>query len=270
MTTVQQLTSHRWRAPADRFEVMTEDGVRIAGTRLGARGSGLPAIVLGHGLMGWHRKPRFARFAEWLTEWFTVYAFDFRGHGSSGGICDYGCQEIHDVEAVAGHARHAGHPAVITCGTSMGAIAVLRHGGLVGGVDAVVGISSLAYWDWHGGAAPKARRKMQARIATRTGRATLRAWGVRLPGQWQACASPEEVVGRIAPAPVVLVHGSNDRLFATDHAQRLLDAAREPKRLLLGAGFGHAEEGLTRQFATRLASVVYRELGQEPGLPWPA
>jgi fermentation-respiration switch protein FrsA (DUF1100 family) len=143
---------------------------------------------------------------------------------------------------------------------------VLRHGGLVGGVQTVVGISSLAYWDWHGGAAPKARRKMQARIATPVGRTALRLWGVRLPGSWQACASPEEVVGRIAPTPLVLVHGENDHLFAPDHAFRLLEAAAEPKRLLLGDRFGHAEDGLSEAFATRLASVVLHELG----LPWPA
>ena len=266
MFTVQQLTSHRWRAAAHPFDVFARDGVRIAGTRLGAEGAGLPAIVLGHGLMGWHRKPRFAGFAELLTRWFTVYAFDFRGHGSSGGVSDFGGSEIHDVEAVSDLARRAGHPAVVTCGTSMGAIAVLRHGGLVGGVQTVVGISSLAYWDWHGGAAPRARRKMQARIATPAGRTALRMWGVRLPGHWEPSESPEEVVGRISPTPLVLVHGSNDHLFAQDHAMRLLEAAGEPKRLLLGDRFGHAEDGLTEAFATRLASVVLEELGLE----WPA
>jgi fermentation-respiration switch protein FrsA (DUF1100 family) len=148
----------------------------------------------------------------------------------------------------------------------MGAIAVLRHGGLIGGVQTVVGISSLAYWDWHGGAAPKARRKMQARIATPVGRAALRLWGVRLPGSWDASESPEEVVGRIAPTPLVLVHGRNDHLFGQDHALRLLDAAAQPKRLLLGDRFGHAEDGLTEPFAIKLASVVLQELG----LPWPA
>jgi hypothetical protein len=46
----------------------------------------------------------------------------------------------------------------------------------------------------------------------------------------------------------------------------LLEAAAEPKRLLLGDRFGHAEDGLSEPFATRLASVVLDELG----LPWPA
>jgi uncharacterized protein len=272
MTTVQQLMSHRWRVPARMFEVDTLDRVRIEGTRLGyldsdlTAGADRPAIVLGHGLMGWHRKPRFARFAERLTPWFSVYAFDFRGHGRSGGICDYGGAEINDVEAVVRLTRRAGSERVVTCGTSMGAIAVLRHGGLIGGVETVVGISSLAYWDWHDGAHPKAARNMRARISTPVGRASLRAWGVHLPSDWKQPESPEEVVGRIAPTPLVICHGRNDHLFSEDHPQRLYDAAGKPKRMLLGDRFGHAEDGLTQAFARRLAQVVYEELE----LPWSA
>ena len=69
----------------------------------------------------------------------------------------------------------------MTVGTSMGAISVIRHAALVGGVDEVVAISSLAYWDWHDGAHPHARRAFHARVGTAPGRAALRAWGVRLP-----------------------------------------------------------------------------------------
>ena len=57
---------------------------------------------------------------------------------------------------------------------------------------------------------------------------------------------PEEVVGEIAPTPVVIIHGEDDHLFAPDHARRLYEAAGEPEqRLLIGDGFGHAEDGLT-------------------------
>ena len=264
MTTIQQLGSHRWRGPALPFTVNTEDGVRIAGTRLGDPATGPPALVLGHGLMGWHRKPRFARFAERLTPWFAVYAFDFRGHGGSAGVSDYGGAEIHDVEAVVRLARQEGHDRVATSGTSMGGIAVIRHGGLVGGVDAVVGISSLAYWSWHDGAHPGARRNMHARIGTPLGRAALRAWGVRLPDEWKAPEPPEDVIGKIAPTPVVIVHGRDDHLFGQDHALRLYEAADEPKKLLLGDRFGHAEDGLTPGFARLLARVIHQVLE----MPW--
>ena len=158
MNSFQGLTSHHWRVPAEPFEVTTEDGVRIAGSRLGDPDPARPALLLAHGMIGWHRKPRFAAFAEELTPWFTVYAMDMRGHGHSDGVCDFGGAEIFDLEAVHRLARDAGHVTAISCGTSMGGIASIRHGALIGGTDAVVGISSLAYWAWHDDAHPRAWR----------------------------------------------------------------------------------------------------------------
>ena len=87
---------------------------------------------------------------------------------------------------------------------------------------------------------------------------------MHLPDHWEEPESPEEVVGKIAPTPVVIIHGTDDRLFAVDHARRLYEAAGEPKRLLLGDGFGHAEDGLTPAFARRLVRVVHETLE----LPW--
>jgi pimeloyl-ACP methyl ester carboxylesterase len=262
MTTVTRVTSHHWRVPASPFTLTTGDDVRIEGTRLGEPAADLPAVVFLHGLMGWHRKPRFAVFGELLTEWFTVYAPDLRGHGESDGVCDFGGEEILDVDAVVNLARRSGHQEVVTVGTSMGGIAAIRHAALMGGVDGVVAISSLAYWDWHGGANPRALRSFQARVATVPGRAALRAVGVHLPESWEEPESPEEVVGKIAPVPVAIIHGQDDHLFSVDHAHRLYEAAHEPKRLLIGEGFGHGDDGFTHPFAQRLARVIHEELSR--------
>ena len=257
MTSIQTMLPIAFEVPSRPFTVWTDDPVRIEGDRLGDPGTERTALILAHGLMGWHRKPRFARFAELLSERrFTVYAMDLRGHGRSGGVCDYGGREVLDVDAVVRLARSVGHPHVVTVGTSMGAIAVLRHAGLVGGVDAVVGISSLAYWDWRADAHPRVRQSIRRATSTRGGRVALRAWGVRLPGSWEAPESPEDVVGGISPSPVVIVHGRDDHLFPEEHAMRLYEAAKEPKRLLLGDRFGHAEDGLTGSFAARLERVI--------------
>jgi pimeloyl-ACP methyl ester carboxylesterase len=260
MTTVQHVTSHHWRVPARSFTVHTQDGVRIEGTRLGHPGTDLPALILAHGLMGWHRKPKFGVFAEHLSEDFTVYAPDLRGHGESAGVSDFGGAEMWDIDAVVELVRRVGHRQVITVGTSMGGIAAIRQAGLIGGVDEVVAISSLAYWNWHDGAHPKARRNFHARVGTAPGRAALRAWGVRLPEEWDEPDSPEDVVGKIAPTPLVIVHGRDDPLFSLDHAERLYEAAQEPKRLLIGDRFGHAEDGLSPAFAQRLTRVILQEL----------
>jgi pimeloyl-ACP methyl ester carboxylesterase len=259
MTSFQGITSHHWRVPAQPFQVLTSDGVRIEGTRLGDPDVTRPALLLSHGMIGWHRKPRFAVFAEQLTPWFTVFAMDMRGHGHSDGVCDFGGAEIHDIESVHRLARDQGHATVISCGASMGGIASIRHGALIGGTDAVVGISSLAYWVWHGDAHPRARRTVQAQIGTPAGRAALRAFGVRMPDRWDPPEAPEDVIGKIAPTPLHVVHGADDRLFPASLARALYEAAGEPKRLLIGEGFGHAEDGLTPAFAHKLVDVL-REL----------
>jgi pimeloyl-ACP methyl ester carboxylesterase len=262
MTSVQHLVSHRWRVPFESYLLRTDDDVEIAGSRLGRAEPSSPAVVMAHGLMSWHRKPRFAVFAELLSHWFTVYPFDLRGHGDSGGVSDYGGAEIHDVEAVVRHARDEGHETVLTLGTSLGAIASIRHGGLIGGVDGVVGISSLAWWDWRAQADPGVRQRLDAQILTPPGRRALRALGIRLPSSWEEPESPVDVIGRIAPAPVVVVHGENDQLFPPVHARALYEAAEEPRHLLIGSRFGHAESGLTPGFARRLAKVIHEELGR--------
>lgn len=51
--------------------------------------------------------------------------------------------------------------------------------------------------------------------------------------------SPLDHVKRISPRPLMLLHGSNDRMIPADHALRLADLAGENKRLVLVEGAGH-------------------------------
>jgi pimeloyl-ACP methyl ester carboxylesterase len=251
--------SHRFAGAAEPFTVTTSDGVRLVGSRIGRAD---PAVVFCHGFMGWHRKPRVGMFVEDLARWFTVSAFDLRGHGRSGGLCTFGDSEIHDVDAVVRDARERGHSTVATIGASMGGIAVIRHAALLGGVDAVVGISVPARWEGHASGAVK---RMQWFTTTWQGRQLCRAAGVRVGAWWNDPQAPEDVIAKIAPVPVVIVHGRDDHYFDEDEAWRLYRRAGEPKRLLLASPFGHAEDGFTPGFAERIARVLYQ--GWE--LEWP-
>ncbi|MDT0379983.1 alpha/beta hydrolase [Streptomyces sp. DSM 42041] len=53
--------------------------------------------------------------------------------------------------------------------------------------------------------------------------------------------SPQEVVHRLAPRPLLVVHGAENRLHRPEEARALYDHAREPKRLRLIEGAGHTE-----------------------------
>lgn len=246
--------SRPYRRPARPFSVVTDDGVRLEGHRLG---HGSVAVVFCHGFLGWHRKGRLVRFQEELAREFAVYAFDLRGHGRSGGVTGFGQREHHDVEAVVRLARAEGHGCVVTFGASMGGIAVIGHAAQAGGVQAVVAVSTPARWGGHETAAV---RRLLRLTGTRPGRSLLRAWGVRLPTDWEPGTEPADLVSRVAPIPLILVHGEDDHFFDVEQARTLYGRARRPKRLLLASRFGHAEDGFTPPFARRVARLVREAL----------
>jgi alpha-beta hydrolase superfamily lysophospholipase len=197
------------------------------------------------------------RFVEHLARRFRVYAFDLRGHGHSAGVCTYGDREYLDVEAAVRVARAETEAPVVTMGGSMGGIAALRHAGLLGGVEAVIAISTPARWDGH---RSRAVRHIRWMTGTQLGRRVARAAGVRLAeaGAWPD--HPEDVVDRIAPIPLILVHGRDDHFFDIEEAWRLYRRAREPKRLLLASRFGHAEDGFSPAFADLVSARIHQAL----------
>lgn len=238
--------SRSYRLPSAPFEVTTEDGLRLRGHTLG---EGPVALVFCHGFLGWHRKPALVRLQESLAGTFTVFAFDFRGHGRSEGTSTMGSLEHLDVDAVVGRARAQGFERVVTLGGSMGGIAVVRQAGLLGGVDCAVAISTPATWQGHDNPAV---RRLTWLTSTPAGRRALRLMGARPGSGWVPADDPLAVVDRIAPAGLLIVHGRDDRYFDESQARALYERAGEPKRLLISGHFGHAEDGYRDGFAELL------------------
>lgn len=66
------------------------------------------------------------------------------------------------------------------------------------------------------------------------------AWTRRLVQIDPETLRPVDIVGRIAPRPLLIVHGGDDAIVPPAHAQHLYDAARYPRELWLVPGAGHA------------------------------
>jgi fermentation-respiration switch protein FrsA (DUF1100 family) len=64
------------------------------------------------------------------------------------------------------------------------------------------------------------------------------------------------VAGRIAPVPLLVVHGDADHYFPVEHAEQLFAAAQEPKELWLEPGFGHAENAASPDLLRRIAGWI--------------
>lgn len=222
------------------FDLLTDDGVRISGTKLQVEpASDEPAWIFVHGLLAHHRAPGLREFAESLTRHGPVWAIDLRGHGLSSGECTLGNLESLDVSSAVEHVRRTTDRPVILVGFSMGAAACIRAAALHCEVEAVVAVSGPA--EWHGA------RRWAAHVTrsiwkTPGGTTLLRhLTGVRIKPGWLESESPASVVGKIAPSPVLIVHGSADQFFPLEEARLLFENAQEPKDLWLIEGGGHAE-----------------------------
>jgi pimeloyl-ACP methyl ester carboxylesterase len=67
---------------------------------------------------------------------------------------------------------------------------------------------------------------------------------------------PDEVVGRISPTPLLVVHGDADHYFPVEHGERLFAAANPPKQFWLEPGFGHAENAAGDDLLRRIATWI--------------
>lgn len=243
-----------------RIALRTQDGVRLtAALWAGADEAGAdegPACVVAHGFTGSSRTSHIRRICTTLAALgYTVLAPDLRGHGGSGGLGTAGADEIHDVAAAVAWLRDAGYGFVAVLGWSMGGTAVLRHAGLGGDADAVVSVSAPGLWFERG---TRPMRLVHWMFLSRTGRAATRVLRrTRLSGAgWETVPeAPAEVVGAIAPRPLLIVHGDADHYFPAHHVEALQAAApdaevwREPR-------MGHAEVATTAALVERIGAWV--------------
>ena len=77
---------------------------------------------------------------------------------------------------------------------------------------------------------------------------------------------PAEAAAKIAPVPLLIVHGDQDPYFPPEHARQLYLAAGEPKELWLIPGMGHAEVACGNDLVDRIARWLDHAL-RDPAPP---
>lgn len=221
-----------------------------------------PVFVIAHGFTGDVDRPHVRRVARALARYGAVVTFSFRGHGRSGGRSTVGDREVLDLDAAVGWARSLGHTRVVTVGFSMGGSVVLRHAALrEGSVDAVVCVSAPARW-YYRGTAPM--RRLHWMVTRPTGRLVGR-YGFRTRihhRDWDPVPlSPVEAVPRIAPTPLLVVHGDRDGYFPLDHPRMLAEASAGHGELWLEHGMGHAEHAADDGLLARIGDWAVARAG---------
>lgn len=230
-------------------------------------------FVIAHGFTGAVDRPHIRRVARAFGRHGAVVTFSFRGHGESGGRSTVGDREVYDLAAAVRWARELGHTRVVTVGFSMGGSVVLRHAALHGAdgtaadaddtarTDAVVSVSAPARW-YYRGTAPM--RRLHWLVTRPEGRLVGRyGFGTRIHHrEWDPVPlSPVEAVPRIAPTPLLIVHGEQDGYFPLDHPRMLAAAAGDHGELWLEPGMGHAEHAADDRLLARIGDWAVARAG---------
>jgi uncharacterized protein len=233
------------------------DGLKLQGCWIPAKGSERAVIILhGHGgCLDWdiHRAPALHAAG------FSVFLFDFRAHGrSQGHLATFGYLERYDVQGAVEFLKTRGIRSIGLLGFSYGAMASMLTAPLCPEVSAVVA---------DGGPA-----RLRVALATRAMDFHLPRWRT-VPLSWLAIAitsarlganqfryEPVRWVGRIAPRPILFIHGELDR-YCPDF-DKLFAAAGEPKEAwrLVGGIHTQASEVYPDEFRRRVIEFFDRNL----------
>jgi pimeloyl-ACP methyl ester carboxylesterase len=143
----------------------------------------------------------------------------------------------------------------------MGGGAVLRHAALGRHrPDAVVAVSAVSRWYVRD---TRPVRRVHWLLETTVGSVLARPLvRLQLEPAWETVPpSPLQLASRIAPTPLLLVHGDRDSYFPLEHLRALVRAAGPAATVWVVPGFGHAESGATAPLVERIGRWASATIG---------
>lgn len=197
------------------------DGVTLDGWECKARHARRGTIIYLHGIAD-NRGSVIGTLGTFLPIGFDVIAYDARAHGTSTGEhCTYGFYEKRDLQRVI---DQLGVDEVILVGHSLGAAVALQTAAIEPRVRAV--IASATFSDLRTIAIERAFYMPSWSIAPAFARAEQ--LGRFVVDEASAVRAAERIT-----APVLLVHGALDTETPPTHSERVFNALRAEKRLLI-------------------------------------
>jgi fermentation-respiration switch protein FrsA (DUF1100 family) len=238
--TIRELTAADAGKPVERVAFQASDGMQLVGWFVAGDSDGA-AIAVSHG--SYANGPIAYRGVAFLSEaGYHVLVFDHRGHGQSGGrLTTLGPREAQDMVGAVAYLRSRPDldpERIGAIGCSMGSAVVIGAAALDPAIKAVVA---------EGVYADMAELWMRFGYVGLRGTSIDWSWGgLMRKGAWLWTGypvdtfKPEALVAHISPRPVLIIHGEYDNGATTvADAQRLFEAAHEPKELWIVPGAGH-------------------------------
>lgn len=253
---------------AEELTLTARDGIRLHAW-LFAAPTPAPTVIVCHGHGA--NKHSVLPIANFLAPRYNVLLLDIRGHGESEGTyTTIGFEERLDVHAAVDEIARRFVGPIAVLGISMGAAIALLAAAEDDRIAAVVADSPYARLRWV--VAEAARRRGYPRLAASFAAfAGCGATALRLRSP-MAAFDPIQVVHRIAPRPILFMHGEEDDVIALSHARLLFARAEQPKDLWILDGLAHCRglESACEAYQTRILDFLGRWLEMPSEVPSPA
>ncbi len=256
-----QDSAGRWGLPEpEHVHFASTDGLRLSAWWFHSP-SAAASVVVCHGHGG--NKVTNLWVAASLYPHYNVLLLDLRGHGESEGkLTSVGYLERLDIiGAVRWIHAVLGQAPVGLLGISMGAAASLLAAAECPEVTCVVADSPFARLDTPVRTAIRARGYPGVLVpALARSVAFVSGWRLGTVRRW---LDPIDVVDRLAPRPLLLIHGQADDMIPVDETHALWERAGEPKKLWIVPEVGHARaaEVDPRGYAETVAGFFEQYLG---------
>ncbi|MGD8623618.1 MAG: alpha/beta fold hydrolase [Anaerolineae bacterium] len=225
-----------WNLPYQDVAFPTSDGLTLRGWFIPAGQTDAPAVLYAPAT-GHDQRSGLSLVPAFHAAGYHVLLFSYRGHALSDGPSwgfTYGDAESEDLDAAVRFLRDTkGVGRIGAVGYSAGAVSTILSAARNPRIEAVVAVApfNCVAEAWH-----------TSRPALMP--AFVLDWMLRLTetrkGFSREEVCPVEVIDHIAPRPLLVIHGTDDRRITEKQVRRLFGAAGEPKTLWLVEGATHS------------------------------
>jgi fermentation-respiration switch protein FrsA (DUF1100 family) len=240
--------------PYEDISLTSADGLELAAWYI--PGTKPEAIILIHGI-NTNRAVMLPTAALLAEAGYNLLLIDLRGHGESeGDLISYGYWEALDVQA--GSRFLAARPDIEdigVIGTSLGGAAVVRAAATEPSLAAVVvEISFSSLPDAVEDAIDELTIFPHWPLAPLVVALAERRVGLKI-----SQVDSARDLATMAPRPVLIIHTTDDHLFPLRHAQKMYEAAQEPKELWVIEALGHEDPAVAHEAEYRARVITFFE-----------
>lgn len=227
------ITPHEMQVSHESVEFVAEDGIHIKGWWMPQNGD---RVIIGCSGFGGKKDDLIGIATALYRAGYSLLLFDFRGQGESqNGRPSLGLQETRDMKAAIGFVLAKQPQARIgLLGYSMGGSVAISVAAADPSIKAVVSDSAFAE-------TAEAIRNVYRKYYLPSGLIlpVTDFLSKILHGYSILKFRPVEYIAHLAPRPVLLIHGSDDKTIPVINAHLLYDAAGEGKEIWIDQGIDH-------------------------------